>query len=215
MVTYRHSGAMPPLGILLIVATGVVASCVLGVIYSFVRVYIPIIYFNFLFALALGWAIGRTVILAAKTGKVRNTHLLGIYGAAFGLLALYAAWASPTRWPASASRRSASAPLIPTTCGLTSRSSMKRASGRSGTSAPAPAGRRRRSSRQGHLPGRRLARRGRHDCRRGRLDRLAQASRRNRSARPATAGRPSSPTCSDSCPEADRPIPWSGSRRAI
>jgi hypothetical protein len=32
------------------------------------------------------------VVRAAKAGKVRNMHLLGIYGAAFGLLGLYAAW---------------------------------------------------------------------------------------------------------------------------
>jgi hypothetical protein len=92
MATYRHSGAMPPLGILLIVGSGAVTACVLGVVYSFANYYIPFIYFHFFFALGLGGAIGGAVVWAARTGKVRNMHLLGIYGAAFGLLGLYAAW---------------------------------------------------------------------------------------------------------------------------
>jgi hypothetical protein len=92
MATYRHSGAMPLLGILLILGSGAVTACALGVVYSFANYYIPFIYFHFLFTAGLGWAIGSAVVWAAKTGKVRNTALLGAYGATFGLLGLYAAW---------------------------------------------------------------------------------------------------------------------------
>ena len=77
---------MPPLGIGLIVVSGVVTSCVLGVVYSFACFYITFIYIRFFLTFGLGWVIGKAVVWAAKTGKVRNTHLLGIYGLAFGLL---------------------------------------------------------------------------------------------------------------------------------
>ena len=92
METYRHSGAVPLTGLLRAVATGLVVAGVLGVVYSYLVVYIPIIYINFLvtcvFGLAIGWSVGR----AAKSGKIQNTFLVGWLGFVFGLAGLYVAW---------------------------------------------------------------------------------------------------------------------------
>lgn len=89
---YRHSGAIDPLSlpVLLLVCTG--ASAILGAVYAHVIHYDPIIYLNLLetplFGLGLGWAVFGAVFL----GKVRNTRVVAVAAVCTSLLGNYLAW---------------------------------------------------------------------------------------------------------------------------
>ncbi|MCC6126429.1 MAG: hypothetical protein IT426_15835 [Pirellulales bacterium] len=92
METYRHSGAISPLGIILASSAGIAAAVVLGVAYSFAVVHIPIIYVNALLTFCFGWLMGKAVGWGAKTGKIRNPFVATAYGFLIGLIGLYVAW---------------------------------------------------------------------------------------------------------------------------
>lgn len=89
---YRHSGRIPPAGLILVPLVGSLTAVVLGVIYSFAICYIPFIYLNLLFTIGFGMGIGFALAWAARVTQVRS--------AMFGLLAMvvavsvgyYAAW---------------------------------------------------------------------------------------------------------------------------
>jgi hypothetical protein len=92
METYRHSGAISPIGIFLASAAGIATAIVLGVIYSFGIVHIPIVQINFLLTLGFGCVMGVAVGWGAKTGKIRNPFVATAYGFVVGLIGLYVAW---------------------------------------------------------------------------------------------------------------------------
>jgi hypothetical protein len=92
METYRHSGAISLLGILLATTAGIAAAVVLGVVYSFAVVYIPIVYINALLTFCFGWAMGQAVGWGAKAGKIRNPFVATAYGFLVGLIGIYVAW---------------------------------------------------------------------------------------------------------------------------
>jgi hypothetical protein len=94
METYRHSGAISPLGILLASSVGIATALVLGVIYSFGAVHIPFIKIHFLLTICFGGALGFAVGCGAKIGKIRNTFVATAYGFVIGLIGLYVAWAA-------------------------------------------------------------------------------------------------------------------------
>ncbi|MHC4405194.1 MAG: hypothetical protein ACYTG0_36575 [Planctomycetota bacterium] len=93
METYRHSGAVPLGGLALTILVGLVVAAVLGVVYTYAIVNIPIVYINFFVTCALGAAIGFAVGVAARAGKIRNTFVVGVLGLAIGVVGLYVAWA--------------------------------------------------------------------------------------------------------------------------
>jgi hypothetical protein len=92
MNVYRHSGKITLIGIPLTVCFGVVTAAVLGLVYSYIVVYDPIIYVNALCTVLLGLAVGWSVAKGARFGKIRNPILAGAYGLAFGCAGLYFAW---------------------------------------------------------------------------------------------------------------------------
>ncbi len=92
MEVYRHSGKMPLIGIPLTVFLGAATAAILGVVYSYIIVYDPIIYINMLCTLGFGFGIGMAVAKGVRMGKIRNPVLAGAYGLAFGLVGLYFAW---------------------------------------------------------------------------------------------------------------------------
>jgi len=92
MEVYRHSGKMPLLGIPLTVFFGAATAAILGLIYSYIIVYDPIIYINMMCTLGFGFCIGASVAKGVRLGKIRNPLLAGAYGLAFGLAGLYFAW---------------------------------------------------------------------------------------------------------------------------
>jgi hypothetical protein len=89
---YRHSGRLGN-GVITIPVVGVVAAALLGVVYSYAVVYIPIAgYVSFIltggFAALLGFLLGKSGVW----GKCRSTAFLVIVGLLVSLLALYVAW---------------------------------------------------------------------------------------------------------------------------
>lgn len=92
METYRHSGAISPIGIIIASTTGIVAASILGVIYSFAMVNIPSAKLHFLLPIGLGALIGVAVGWGAKIGKIRNLFVAAAYGFLCGLVGLYVAW---------------------------------------------------------------------------------------------------------------------------
>jgi hypothetical protein len=92
METYRHSGAISPVGIILASTAGIAVAVVLGVAYDFAVVYIPIIYINALLTFGFGWLMGMAVGWGAKKGKIRNPFVATAYGFLIGLIGLYVAW---------------------------------------------------------------------------------------------------------------------------
>jgi hypothetical protein len=94
METYRHSGAISPLGIFLASSVGIATALVLGIIYGFGTVHIPFIKIHFLLTICFGGALGFAVGCGAKIGKIRNTFVATAYGFLIGLIGLYVAWAA-------------------------------------------------------------------------------------------------------------------------
>jgi hypothetical protein len=92
METYRHSGAISPVGILLAVTVGVISAVVLGVVYSLGNVNIPYVKIHCLLTIGFGCLMGLAVGLAAKAGKIRNNFVAAAYGFVIGLIGLYVAW---------------------------------------------------------------------------------------------------------------------------
>lgn len=91
---YSHSGRVPLLGPVLMVAVGLLAALVLGGIYGYALFYIPLIYLNALMVLlfggAMGWVLGRT----AKFTKVRNNAVILTVTFVLTLVAEYVGWVS-------------------------------------------------------------------------------------------------------------------------
>jgi hypothetical protein len=92
MNVYRHSGKITLVGIPLTVSLGVITAAVLGLVYSYIIVYDPIIYLNALCTVLFGLATGWAVATGARIGKIRNPYLAGAYGLLFGCAGLYFAW---------------------------------------------------------------------------------------------------------------------------
>ncbi len=92
MEVYRHSGKMPLLGIPLTVFFGTATAAILGLIYSYIIVYDPIIYINMACTLGFGFCIGMAVAQGVRLGKIRNPVLAGAYGLTFGFAGVYFAW---------------------------------------------------------------------------------------------------------------------------
>lgn len=90
---YSHSGRAPFGGLLLGLVLGLVASPVLALIYSYVTLYLPFIYINFLISLGFGIGVGLPVGFGLKTGKVRNTPVALLLGGTVSLWAFYFVWA--------------------------------------------------------------------------------------------------------------------------
>ncbi len=90
---YRPSGKIGPLGIPAMLITGVSLGLILGIIYTFLLVWIPFIYINFLATGALGVGLGMGVDMAARFGRVRNAAAAHFFGFVAGMAGLYAAWA--------------------------------------------------------------------------------------------------------------------------
>ncbi len=78
---YKHSGAVTLHGAGLAGAVGIVAAIVLGSIYAYADLYIPIIYLNLLLSAGFGAGVGAIAALVMRWGKVRNVPVaLAIVG---------------------------------------------------------------------------------------------------------------------------------------
>ncbi|TYQ16705.1 UNVERIFIED_CONTAM: hypothetical protein Cloal_3273 [Acetivibrio alkalicellulosi] len=89
---YKHSGAFSPIGIMIILVTGLIGTSILSTIYGFASLYIPFIYINFLLTAGLGFGTGSLIGFGAKIGKLRNTTILTLLSLIFGIFVLYSSW---------------------------------------------------------------------------------------------------------------------------
>lgn len=90
---YSHSGKAPFGGIALGLALGLVAGPLLALLYSYITLYLPFIYINFLISIGFGIGVGLPVGFGLKTGKVRNTPVAMLLGGAAALWTFYFVWA--------------------------------------------------------------------------------------------------------------------------
>ena len=87
--TYQHSGRVGAVGIPLMVVIGGISSIVLGVVYTYILAWIPIIYVSFLATGGFGVVLGLAAGWSGRLGKVRNPMLIGAFGGMAGVLGLY------------------------------------------------------------------------------------------------------------------------------
>lgn len=91
---YKHSGEIGSCGPLLMMLFGIPGGLVLGGIYGYALLYVPVAEIHILLTLALGAAAGYLVTLGGRLGKVRNTGFLLLSGLIFGSFAEYFGWVS-------------------------------------------------------------------------------------------------------------------------
>ena len=90
---YKPSGKISPLFIVLYIVFLLIAIPILSVIYIYAIYYIPFIYLNFFIAIGCGAALGLTIMLAVKWGKVRNRLLVVLSTILAVILMKYVQWA--------------------------------------------------------------------------------------------------------------------------
>ena len=96
---YRHSWKAPIGGLLLVAATGLTSTLLLGLVYGYVMFFIPFIYIKIFIMIGYPIVIGFIVSWAVDRGKIRNSAIVVLAGVGFGILADYAGWVA---WMAAA-----------------------------------------------------------------------------------------------------------------
>ena len=89
---YKHSGAVPVNGLVLMALYGAAGAVLVAAIYGYADYYIPLVYFNMLLAVGFGSVVGWCVGLGGKRGQVRNSWAMAAFGFLAGCLAEYAQW---------------------------------------------------------------------------------------------------------------------------
>jgi len=91
--TYEHSGKFSPIGIVAGIIAGVIASLPLAYLYSWGIIKIDEQHLAFLATTAYGAAVGATVAMGLKWGKVRNPMLGGAVAVLPAAVSYYCSWA--------------------------------------------------------------------------------------------------------------------------
>lgn len=89
---YSHSGKFGVIGPVAAIVVGAIAALPLGIAYSYLIKWIPLIYLNFLITLGYGFLFGFLTRWLLKFGKVRNDTIALLTSGAVGLLAWYGSW---------------------------------------------------------------------------------------------------------------------------
>jgi hypothetical protein len=89
---YQPSNKMPPVGILALLAGGVVAALALALVYIYAVWYIPFVYINFVLCLGFGLLLGAVLALLVRLGKLRSPGAVGALALLVGLAAVYLQW---------------------------------------------------------------------------------------------------------------------------
>jgi len=94
MTLYKHSGAAPVPGLVMVLAGALAVGLGLGFAYGYLMPFIPFVYINLLITIVYAAGLGATVAYVGKAGKIRNTLLTGVIGLVAGAWGLYVAWAA-------------------------------------------------------------------------------------------------------------------------
>lgn len=89
---YKESGALGTMGPVVMGATAVIGSLLLGAIYGYINFYMPFIYLSFLLTIGCGIGMGFLLGKSALLGKVRNQKAVMAFALLAGLLAEYFGW---------------------------------------------------------------------------------------------------------------------------
>ena len=94
---YRHSGVVPPRGVVYMLLFGALGATLAGVLWGFVDGIFGgsgglLVYVGWFLAFIPGVVAGGLVVLGAKVGKVRNTWVVVFVGLLAGLLTEYVQW---------------------------------------------------------------------------------------------------------------------------
>ena len=89
---YKASGKFSPTGLLLALGIGLQISLLLGFLYNVVMVLMPLIYFNFIFAVSFGVGAGYLAVIMERLGQIRNRRATLIMAVLFGLTAWLTQW---------------------------------------------------------------------------------------------------------------------------
>lgn len=92
MQTYKHSGIIPIGGAILAIIAGAATAFFGGILYAFIIVWCPVIYFCVLATFGFGAAIGGAIGYACKSGKVRNDTLRLGLTFVFATIGIYCEW---------------------------------------------------------------------------------------------------------------------------
>jgi hypothetical protein len=90
---YRHSGKIPPVGVLVAVGGSLVGASVLGWLYTEFICGIPWIYINLIAVLVFGYGVGAITSWLLRLGKIRNPNVPGVLAITVAFVGLYVAWA--------------------------------------------------------------------------------------------------------------------------
>ena len=91
---YRNQGGAPLGGVITALIVGLIAAIILGGLYTVAVWFVPLIYINILFAVALGVLLGKSVGLGAIKGKVRSVGPVLLIALIAALVAEYVQWAT-------------------------------------------------------------------------------------------------------------------------
>jgi len=89
---YKPSGKTARISFLYFILAIAIGASIIGFIYSFAILYIPLIYLNLLCLFGAAFGIGLVANFVIATGKVRNKLIASIFGLLVGLAGLYVSW---------------------------------------------------------------------------------------------------------------------------
>lgn len=89
---YKPSGKTAPISFLYLILAIAIGASIIGFIYSFAVLYIPLIYLNLLCLFGAAFGMGLVANLVIGLGKVRNKSVALIFGLLVGLAGLYVSW---------------------------------------------------------------------------------------------------------------------------
>lgn len=89
---YKHSGRVPPLGLVIGLGVGLLASLALVYPYDYGIIHIPSVKLRIFCTVIFGFMVGVAAGWGLALGKVRNTRVAGIAGILTALAALYVSW---------------------------------------------------------------------------------------------------------------------------
>ena len=89
---YQPSNKMPLVGVLGLLAGGVVAALLLALVYIYAVWYIPFVYINFFLCLGFGLGLGAALAALVRLGKLRSPGAVGALALLLGLVAVYLEW---------------------------------------------------------------------------------------------------------------------------
>lgn len=89
---YRHSGQSPALGLLIAIGLGTILAIILGFVYNFLIVIIPIVYINFFFTVGFGAVLGYGIKFFSRFSKIRNHRQTIMLAGIVGGIGFYFQW---------------------------------------------------------------------------------------------------------------------------